>query len=43
MGLPFPSGAKRIRFMPKTYTFYSQYVYVPTKQGIRFGQKALSP
>ena len=43
MGLPYPPGAKRIRFRRKTYTFYSRYVYVATKQGIRCGQKALSP
>ena len=25
--------------MPKTYTFYSRYVYVATKQGIRSTEK----
>ena len=36
MGLPCPSGAKRIRFMPKTYTFHAQDVYVFTAKRIRF-------
>ena len=28
------SRSKRIRFRRKTYTFYSRYVYVRTKEGI---------
>ena len=36
MGLPYPSGAKRIRFMPKTYTFHARNVYVFTAKRIRF-------
>ena len=30
--------AKRIRFMPKTYTFCSRYVYVLRRKGIRSGR-----
>ena len=33
MALPYPSGAKRIRFMPKTYTFHAQDVYVSSQSG----------
>ena len=37
--MPYPSGAKRIRFVPKTYTFHARNVYVATKQGIRSTEK----
>lgn len=42
-GLPYPTEQKRIRFILKTYTLYSRYVYVPTKQGIRCRRKSLPP
>ncbi len=32
MGLPYPPGAKRIRFMPKTYTLRPSRVYVAGKR-----------
>ena len=38
MGLPFPSGAKRIRSMPKTYTFHARNVYVLLAIRIRSDQ-----
>ena len=38
MGLPYPSGAKRIRFMPKTYTFHARNVYVLPAIRIRCDQ-----
>ena len=38
MGLPYPSGAKRIRFMPKTYTFHARNVYVLLAIRIRCDQ-----
>ena len=34
--LPYPPGAKRIRFMPKAYTFHARNVYVLTAKRIRF-------
>ena len=38
MALPYPSGAKRIRFMPKTYTFHARNVYVLPAIRIRSDQ-----
>ena len=34
--MPYPTGAKRIRFVPKTYTFHPRNVYVFTAKRIRF-------
>ena len=31
----YPAWAKRIRFMPKTYTFHARNVYVRTREGTR--------
>ncbi|ERJ73458.1 hypothetical protein HMPREF1556_00015, partial [Porphyromonas sp. oral taxon 278 str. W7784] len=31
----YPAWAKRIRFTLETYTFYSRYVYVRTREGTR--------
>ncbi len=36
MALPYPSRSKRIRFMPKTYTFHARDVYVLLAKRIRF-------
>ena len=41
MGLPYPTGAKRIRFVPKTYTFYLRYVYVTLREGYTLQAKGL--
>ena len=45
MALPYPTGSKRIRFMPKTYTFCPPNVYIRTREGIRSDERPykLSP
>ena len=39
--MPYPSGTKRIRFMPKTYTFHARNVYVTLREGYTLQAKGL--